>query len=224
MATDARATRLSAGGRDLYDLVLERIDGWPMRLARHMGRVLMVVNVASRSPDAAQLQELDELHRQYGPAGLRILGFPCNDFGGMEPGSNSEIRHHYERELGLSFALFSKVQIAGTSGHELFAMLTSAEAAPSLARHAIHGAAASSPTLLPSGSVRSNFEKFLVDRDGRLLCRFGPQEKPQARELLLALRRALDQDCEASDAGSMRPRRCDALASRTMHCSNGAAS
>jgi glutathione peroxidase len=198
MGADARAMRLSAGGQDLYALILERIDGRPMRLARYWGQVLLVVNVASRSPLANQLCELQALHECYGEAGLKVLAFPCNDFGGMEPGDNAQVQYHYERDLGFNFPLFSKVSIASASCPPLFAMLTTADGAHSgphdVPSHAL--SALPQQAMNSDAGVQDNFEKFVVSRDGRLLHRFACGDRPQAPHVLAALEHALERPRE----------------------------
>lgn len=194
MGTDTRATRLSAAGQDLYGLILERIDGKPMRLARYWGQVLLVVNVASRSPLANQLQDLQALHERYGEAGLKVLAFPCDDFGGMEPADNAQLRYHYERDLGLSFPLFSKVSIAGASCHPLFAMLATADGAYANPHDVPWRALPAMPqqTVSSDPGVHDNFEKFVVSRDGRLLHRFACGDRPQSPHVLATLEHALE--------------------------------
>jgi glutathione peroxidase len=195
MGIDARAMRLSAGGHDLYELILERIDGRPMRLARYWGQVLLVVNVASRSPLASQLRELQALHERYAEAGLKVLAFPCNDFGGMEPAANAQLQGYYERDLSLSFPVFSKVSIASAPCHLLFAMLATADGAHFAPHNAPPHVLSATPaqTMNWDGGVQANFEKFLVSRDGRLLHRFACGDGPQA---LAALEHALEMSRE----------------------------
>ncbi|MDZ5455096.1 MULTISPECIES: glutathione peroxidase [Azohydromonas] len=195
MGTDAHVAKSCTGEQDFYGLILERIDGRPMRLARYWGQVLLVVNVASRSPLATtHLRELQSLHERYNEVGLKVMGFPCNDFGGMEPWDDGRIQDHYERTLGLSFTLFSKVSIAREPRHPLFAMLARAAEVPrDVGGMPPHARLAREPatTAGSQGPVHDNFEKFLVGRDGRLLHRFGPEIPPQAPQVLTALEQAL---------------------------------
>ena len=177
MGAVAPGQRLSLSGQDLYGLILERIDGRPMRLARYWGQVLLVVNVVSQGPQASQLQELETLHRCFGDAGLRVMGFPCSDFGTSEPAGDTPLQQRYERELSLGFALFTRTHVAAESCHPLFTMLTRTQP---LAQGPVS-----------SCGVTADFEKFLVSRDGVLLARFGSQVRPLAPELLAALQGAL---------------------------------
>jgi glutathione peroxidase len=160
---------------DPYALILERIDGRPMRLARRWRQVLLVVNVASRGEQAAQLTGLQELHDRFYADGLRVMGFPCNDFGGREPEAGLALQKRYER-LGTEFELFSRVSLTAPI-HPLFGMLLQQS-----------GSLSGTDEVL---SVRGNFEKFLVSREGNLLARFGPHVDPLAPELVAAIEVAL---------------------------------
>lgn len=169
-------------GRDIYDLILERIDGRPMRLARYWGQVLLIVNMASRCDRAGQLEGLEALHRRYHDAGLRIIGFPCNDFGG-EPGSDNDVHQRYERTIRSGIAVFSRVCVANEPRHPLFDMLADQE----------------SP-------IRQNFEKFLVGRDGHVLARFGPDVQPLSLETVPAIEASLQKQRRDWRIDGYRPR------------------
>jgi glutathione peroxidase len=199
MGIEATNMRLAADGTDLYGLVLERVDGRPMRLARYWGQALLVVNVASRSPLAGQLQQLEALHQRYGDSGLRVMAFPCNDFDGMEPGSDADIQRHYEHELVVTFPVFTKVRIAGGICHPFFRMLGMARALSE------HGRAFSTSTTTgPAGEapqgVQRNFEKFLISRGGGLLHWFDSHVSPMDPCVHAAIEHALERPRE--DFGS----------------------
>jgi glutathione peroxidase len=179
---------------DLYDLILERVDGKPMRLARYGGQVLLVVNVASRCRFARQLHALQALHEQYYEAGLRVMGFPCNDFGGMEPDVDAELQLLYERALELNFPVFSKVNIASSPRHPLFEMLEQAAPLMSYVSQDATSQHAHDDRFYGNGNaVRWNFEKFLVGRSGRLLARFGCDVDPLDSRLTAAVGKALQE-------------------------------
>jgi glutathione peroxidase len=148
------------------------IDGRPVDLARYKGKVLLLVNVASECGFTPQYEGLQKLHTQYGKDGLVILGFPCNDFGAQEPGSDAQVKDFAKKTYGVTFELFSKVRITK-------------DACP-LYQH-LTGKDAKSP-----GAVRWNFEKFLIGRDGNVVARFGSNVEPDSQDLLNRLRQELE--------------------------------
>jgi glutathione peroxidase len=158
----------------LHDFSARTIDGEEEPLRAFDGKVALVVNVASKcglTPHYAGLQALYEAHRG---RGLEVLGFPCNQFAGQEPGSDAEVKEFCSVRYGVSFPLFSKIDVNGPGRHPLYAWLAGEGAGPE-----------------PAGDVKWNFTKFLVGRDGRVVARFAPQTEPQAPELLAALEEAL---------------------------------
>jgi glutathione peroxidase len=177
----------------LYEIPLERLNGDAASLADHAGQVLLVVNVASKCGLTPQYAGLERLHEQYGERGLRVLGFPCNDFGAQEPGTESEIEAFCESNYGVRFPMFAKLRVNSAPRHPLYAHLIAEQprANPSgsdklqktLAQHG----------LLPKneGDVTWNFEKFLVGRDGRVLARFAPDVTPDDPALVAAIEAAL---------------------------------
>jgi glutathione peroxidase len=154
---------------NVSDVVVRSASGEERSLGEWSGQVLLIVNVASRCGFTRQYAGLQALQDTYGPQGLVVLGFPCNDFGGQEPGSLPEIREFCSATYGASFELFDKVHASG-SKTEPYATLTQVE---------------------PAGDVAWNFEKFLVGRDGAVLGRFKSAVAPDAPELKAAIEAAL---------------------------------
>ncbi|MDO9200783.1 MAG: glutathione peroxidase [Hydrogenophaga sp.] len=148
------------------------IDGQPVALAQYRGKPLLIVNTASACGFTPQFGGLEKLHQTYGARGLVVLGFPCNQFGGQDPGSNEEIGAFCQKNFGVSFPMMSKVDVNGAEAHPLYQWL-SAEA----------------PGLLGSKSIKWNFTKFLVGKDGRVLKRYAPQDAPEklAKDIEAAL-------------------------------------
>jgi glutathione peroxidase len=138
------------------------IDGQPVALAQYRGKPLLIVNTASACGFTPQFGGLEKLHQTYGARGLVVLGFPCNQFGGQDPGSNEEIGAFCQKNFGVSFPMMSKVDVNGAEAHPLYQWL-SAEA----------------PGLLGSKAIKWNFTKFLVSKDGRVLKRYAPQDAPE---------------------------------------------
>ena len=149
----------------VYDFEARSIAGRTVPLANYRGRVLLVVNTASACGYTPQFGGLEELHQAYGPRGLAVLGFPCNQFGSQDPGSNDEIAQFCQLNYGVSFPMMAKVDVNGPDAHPLWKWLT-----------------AEAPGLLGSKAVKWNFTKFLVGRNGRVLRRYGPTDTPEAIE------------------------------------------
>ncbi|QWT45514.1 glutathione peroxidase [Azospira inquinata] len=147
---------------DLYTIPLERLNGEPATLGDYAGRVLLIVNTASRCGFTPQYQGLEALHRRYGDQGLTVLGFPCNQFGGQEPGDAAEIGAFCEKNYGVSFPLFAKIQVNGPQAHPLYQALKAA-----------------APGVLGSEAIKWNFTKFLVNRQGRVTQRYAPTTRPE---------------------------------------------
>lgn len=146
----------------LYDLPVTAIDGTPTTLAPWRGQVLLVVNVASRCGMTPQYAGLELLYRAYHDRGFTVLGFPCNQFGGQEPGSEEEIQQFCSLTYDVTFPLFAKVEVNGPGTHPLY-------------QHLKH----ERPGLLGTEAVKWNFTKFLVGRDGTVLKRYGPNDTPE---------------------------------------------
>lgn len=142
----------------LADFAMPRLDGTTQPLSAYAGKVVLVVNTASQCGHTPQYGGLEALWRQYGPQGLVVLGFPCNQFGSQEPGAASEIAEFCEINFGVSFPLFGKLEVNGPGQHPLYGWLKQAE----------------------PGDVEWNFAKFLVGRDGQVVARFTPDTQPAA--------------------------------------------
>jgi glutathione peroxidase len=172
----------------LDDIPLTRIDGAPDSLASHRGNVLLIVNVASQCGLTPQYAGLEDLHRRYADRGFEVLGFPANNFGGQEPGTDAEIASFCETGFNVSFPLFTKASVVGEGKQPLYRALTAAapekrgEAAPFRERLRGHGM---TPTEDPE--VLWNFEKFLIARDGSVAGRFAPAVTPDDPELVAAI-------------------------------------
>lgn len=156
----------------IYDFEAQGIDGKPVPLAQFRGKPLLIVNTASACGFTPQFAGLEELHRNYGGRGLVVLGFPCNQFGSQDPGSDAEIASFCQVNYGVSFPMMSKVDVNGEKAHPLYRWLT-----------------AEAPGLLGTKGIKWNFTKFLVGKDGRVIRRYAPQDTPAklARDIETAL-------------------------------------
>ena len=154
----------------VYDFSARAIDGTDHSLREWAGKVLLVVNVASQCGLTPQYAGLQELYEAYRARGLDVLGFPCNQFGAQEPGTEGEIKTFCETRFGVTFPMFAKVDVNGPDRHPLYAHLTGQATAPDGA-----------------GDVQWNFAKFLVDRQGNVAARFSPTEKPVSEEIVTRL-------------------------------------
>jgi glutathione peroxidase len=157
----------------LADFTATAIDGSETDLATYDGQVVLVVNTASECGFTPQYAGLQELHDSYADRGFAVLGFPCDQFGGQEPGTEDEIAAFCERNYGVSFPMFAKVDVNGDDAHPLFAWLKQEKSG------------------LLGGAIKWNFTKFLVGRDGQVVDRYGPTTEPTA----------LKDDIEAALAG-----------------------
>ncbi len=146
----------------IYQFETRSLDGKPLRLSDHEGKVLLIVNTASECGFTPQYVGLEQLWRDYAKRGLVVIGCPCNQFRGQEPGSNGEIAAFCQKNYGVSFPLSEKLEVNGPGAHPLWKYL---------AREA--------PGLLGSETIKWNFTKFLVDREGRVVERFAPATKPE---------------------------------------------
>jgi glutathione peroxidase len=162
------------GKKSIYDFKVTTIDGKSIDLGQHRGKVLLIVNVASECGYTDQYKALQALHAKHAKDGLAILAFPCNDFGGQEPGDNEAVKKFARTKYGVEFDIFSKISILGKDAAPLYKFLTSKEANPGKA-----------------GEVKWNFEKFIIGRDGSILGRFAADVEPDAAELTDVLRKAL---------------------------------
>lgn len=162
----------SAAAPDLYTIPLKNIDGESATLAPYKGKVMLVVNVASKCGFTPQYKELEAVYLAHRDAGLVVLGFPCNQFGQQEPGTNAEIKEFCSLNFHVNFPLFDKIDVNGEHRHPLYTVLAG-EGSP-----------------FP-GRIEWNFTKFLIGRDGRILARFSSKVKPDSPELLAAIQSAL---------------------------------
>ena len=156
----------------LQEIPLKDIDGKATSLKAYAGKVLLIVNVASECGYTPQYKGLQAIHEKYGARGFTVLGFPSNDFGAQEPGTNEEIKQFCSSKYAVTFPMFDKIHVKGSSQHPLYAALTGQD----------------SPA---PGEVKWNFGKFLVGRDGRILQRFDSKVKPESPELTEAIEKAL---------------------------------
>ncbi|KAF7598043.1 MAG: glutathione peroxidase [Candidatus Dactylopiibacterium carminicum] len=172
---------------DLYDIPLQRIDGTPTTLAAFRGKVLLVVNVASKCGLTPQYAGLEKLYEDKRAQGLEVLGFPANNFKAQEPGTEAEIAEFCKLTYDVQFPLFAKLSVLGADQHPLYAALTAAQPqstgdGPFRERLESHGIKAASPV-----DVLWNFEKFLLDRSGRVVARFSPDTAADDPRLLQAI-------------------------------------
>ena len=147
----------------IYDFEVRDIHGKAVPLSRYRDKVLLIVNTASKCGFTPQYKGLEALHRKYHAQGLVVLGFPCNQFGAQEPGSEDEIASFCEVNYGVTFPLFAKVDVNGEAAAPLYRYLKSAK-----------------PGLLGSEAIKWNFTKFLVDRKGNVVERYAPNTEPDA--------------------------------------------
>ena len=145
----------------IHDFTVRDIQGQPVPLSRYQGNALLVVNTASACGFTPQFAGLEELHKTYAAKGLTVLGFPCNQFGSQDPGSNDEIASFCQLNYGVDFPMMAKIDVNGAQADPLFQWLTK-----------------EAPGLLGSKAIKWNFTKFLVGRDGQVIRRYAPQDAP----------------------------------------------
>ncbi len=154
----------------ISDVTVETAKGEPKSMGEYKGDVLLIVNVASKCGHTPQYAQLEALNQKYAAQGLRVLGFPCNDFGNQEPGTLEEIQQFCSTTYNVSFPIFNKVHAKGEDKSPIYQRLTQAE---------------------PAGDVSWNFEKFLVDKNGTVVGRFSSRTKPDSLEIVEAIEREL---------------------------------
>ncbi|MEO7393085.1 MAG: glutathione peroxidase [Ramlibacter sp.] len=147
----------------LYDFEARQIDGKTVPLSKYKGKVLLIVNTASACGFTPQFGGLEELHQTHGKKGLVVLGFPCNQFGAQDPGSNDEIAQFCQLNYGVSFPMMAKIDVNGPAADPLYQWVT-----------------AEAPGLLGSTAIKWNFTKFLVGKDGQVIKRYAPNDAPAA--------------------------------------------
>ncbi|WP_022911173.1 glutathione peroxidase [Aestuariimicrobium kwangyangense] len=154
----------------LYDIPLTRLSGEPTSLADYSGRVLLLVNVASKCGLTPQYGALEKLQEEYADRGLTVVGFPCNQFGGQEPGTAEEIEEFCSLTYGVTFPMMSKIEVNGPDRHPVYQVLTETKDAEGEA-----------------GDIQWNFEKFLVSRSGDVVARFRPGTTPDDPAVVTAV-------------------------------------
>jgi glutathione peroxidase len=164
--------------QSLAEIPLTRIDGQPAKLADYRGKVLLVVNVASQCGLTPQYAGLQSLYQRKRAQGLEVLGFPANNFGAQEPGTNAEIATFCETNFGVEFPMFAKISVAGRDRHPLYDALIAAQ--PKATGDKASGS-----------EISWNFEKFVVGRDGAVIARFSPDTAPDDARLVKTLDEAL---------------------------------
>ena len=162
----------ACAAESIYDLPLKDIDGKDTSLKPYQGKVMLIVNVASKCGFTPQYTALEALHQKYKDRGLVVLGFPCNQFGGQEPGTDAEIKQFCSSKYNVTFPMFDKIEVNGANRHPLYVMLAGRE----------------SPF---AGDIGWNFTKFLIGRDGKILNRYGSKVKPDSAEVTKAIEAAL---------------------------------
>jgi glutathione peroxidase len=158
----------------IYDLPINTLEGSPDMLSEQKGKVTLVVNVASKCGLTPQYTGLEKIHEKYADRGFSVLGFPCNQFMGQEPGTPEEIREFCSTEYNVTFPLSEKIDVNGAQRHAVYSELTKSADAEG-----------------HDGDIRWNFEKFLVDGDGNVIARFAPTVDPEAPEIVEQIEAAL---------------------------------
>ncbi|WP_373990586.1 glutathione peroxidase [Duganella sp. BuS-21] len=146
----------------IFDLSADSLSGQPVNLARYKGKVLLIVNTASKCGFTPQYQGLEAVYQQFKDKGVEVLGFPCNQFGAQEPGQAEEIGAFCEKNYGVTFPLFAKIDVNGDHAHPLFQKLKK-----------------DAPGILGTESIKWNFTKFLIRKDGTVFNRYAPATKPE---------------------------------------------
>lgn len=165
---------------NIYDVKVKSISGEDISLSNYRGKVLMIVNVASKCGYTPQYEGLEAIYKKYKDKGFEILAFPCNDFKGQEPGTNEEIAEFCRVNYGVTFTLFDKIKVLGDEKSELYSKLIRYE---------------------PAGDIGWNFEKFIIDRNGNVAGRFKTKIKPESEEITSLIESELEkQNTEDSDA------------------------
>ncbi|MEW6702080.1 MAG: glutathione peroxidase [Bacteroidota bacterium] len=159
-------------GNNISDIIVKDIDGKDVKLADYKGKVLLIVNVASKCGFTPQYTGLETIYNKYKEKGFEILAFPCNDFGGQEPGTNEEIKEFCKTKFNVTFKLFDKVKVLGNEKSPLYARLIN-------------------NSVTEKGDIKWNFEKFLIDRNGNIVARFRSKVTPESEELTQTIEKEL---------------------------------
>lgn len=155
-------------GDNINDIKVLEMNNKEVKLSSYNGKVILIVNVASECGNTPQYAGLEEIYKEFQPKGFEILAFPCNDFGGQEPGTNEQIQTFCTSKYGVTFKLFDKVKILGPDKSPLYQVLTD---------NSVTG----------KGDVKWNFEKFLISKDGEIVARFGNKVQPNNEEIISAI-------------------------------------
>lgn len=158
----------------VYDFKMKNIDGSEVKLETYKGKVVMIVNTASKCGLTPQYEALQAVYDKYKDKDFVVLGFPSNNFMGQEPGTDTEIKEFCTLKYKVSFPMFSKISVKGTDQHPLYTYLTNEKSDPGF-----------------SGDISWNFEKFLISKDGKTLARFSPSTKPDDAKIIEAIEKAL---------------------------------
>lgn len=165
--------------KSIYDFTVKDIDGKDVKLENYKGKVVLIVNVASKCGFTPQYEGLQKIYTKYKDQGFVILGFPANNFMGQEPGTNEEIKQFCSLNYNVTFPMFSKISVKGKDIAPLYQYLTEKETNPEF-----------------SGKISWNFNKFLIDREGKIVARFGSRAKPESQEVIAAIEKALENNLE----------------------------
>jgi glutathione peroxidase len=160
-------------GKDVppvLNFTMDSLDGKPVNLSKYQGKVVLIVNTASKCGNTPQYEQLQKLHEKYSEKGLAVIGFPANDFKQQEPGTNEDIAAFCKKNYGVTFDMFSKIVVKGQGQAPLYKFLTSKETNPNFA-----------------GDITWNFEKFLVGKNGQVVARFKPKMHPDDPEIIKAI-------------------------------------
>jgi glutathione peroxidase len=168
----AGSTSGDRSDNNIENITVKDMNGKDVRLSDYKGKVLLIVNVASKCGFTPQYEGLEKIYKKYKDQGFEILGFPCNQFGGQEPGTNEEIKNFCTSKYDVTFKLFDKIEVNGKNRSPLYAALTS-------------------NTNTEQGDVKWNFEKFLISRDGDIVARFRSKVTPESSEITSAIEKEL---------------------------------
>jgi glutathione peroxidase len=174
LLTGAALAATLLGASTVLDFTLNSIDGQPAPLAQYRGKVIMIVNVASKCGYTPQYTGLEALYEKYRDKGFVILGFPANNFGQQEPGTNEEIKTFCSSKYSVKFPMYAKISVKGDDKHPLYQFLTDPQANPTT-----------------GGDIKWNFTKFLIGKDGHVLARFEPAVTPESPQVAAAVEKAL---------------------------------
>ena len=169
-AQDISTTNINGGAlsNNINDITVLDMNNKEVKLSSYNGEVLLIVNVASECGNTPQYAGLEEIYKKFQPDEFEVLAFPCNDFGGQEPGTNEQIQSFCSTNYGVTFKLFDKVKILGPNKSPLYQVLTD-------------------NSVTEKGDVKWNFEKFLISKDGTIVARFGNKVQPTSEELISAI-------------------------------------